>query len=429
MISMADGSERLLQNIIPGDFALTINEETYCLETKPVQRVQESGVKATVMVETAGRTLRCSVNSLLLVNSHWGYACDVTPGDLVAVPKHLAFGNKRLTKHELEILAIWLAEGSGYTISNTTPKILDITRSYADAVCLTMVSNDGKDWGLHNGDRTGGPQAGSKNPLRRMLESYGLWGCNSKTKFIPDIVFELKKDQVARFLNLFFACDGNISHRTKNTWSLECGLANERLVRQLAKLLHKFGITGAIRHKVHQKVSTRTGKPFESWTFVTSRPGGISTFATEIGCLAKELQLRQALAAGKLSRGNCNRYLPIAHDDFIRHLQYKPTPKEGAARRGGNNAVVGRDLPPALTHCLTSWRKQTATRISTRRYERLRDFSDGFFDSVYIADVAWEEVKTVAPAGEAQTWNMTIEGCQNCISEGIITHNTLLANC
>ena len=211
LVSMADGSERRIEDVRAGELVLTVNEDTYALEPRRVQHVLDNGVKETVIVKTAARALRCTPNHPLLTNNRWVNAGEIKPGDLVAVPKRLAFGNA---------------------------------------------------------------------------------------------------------------------------------------------------------------------------------------------------------------------YLPIAHDDFIKHLTYAPVEK---GQHGGYNYAVARDLPEELRVSLTSWRKQTSTRISTRRYEQLRCFSDGFYDPLWDADVAWEEVTAVEAAESAQTWDLTVEGNHNFIAEGIVTHNTQLS--
>jgi intein/homing endonuclease len=287
-----------------------------------------------------------------------------------------------------------------------------------------MFSKDGVNWSFYNGDRTGGSQAGTKNPARAMLERLGVWGLDSKTKVIPSVIFELKEAQIARFLNLFFACDGNISRRSKNTWSLEMGLANEVMTRQLSSLLMKFGIRGAIRHKVHATISKQSGKPFESWSYVASTPVAIQLFADRIGCVGKEQYLSSALACAAESRGNCNSYLPIPYEDFVNHLRYESTDK---GPHGGYNYSVARDLPSDLGESLNSWRKQSRKRISEYRFKALRDFSDGYFDPIADGDIAWEEVTSVELADTVQTWDLTVEGNHNFVAEGMITHNTRLA--
>lgn len=427
MISMSDGSEKPIERVVPGDSVLTINEGTMLLEPKTVKHVMDNGNKETLLVKTSRRELRCTPNHPILANGEWVDAGNLKVGDLVAVPKRLAFGTKRLPSHVVDYLAIWLAEGSFYTISNTTSEILDVLRKAITGFDngLTLRPSKSKpdvDWKVANGDRSS--RKVSKNAARLMLEGMGLWGRDSKTKFIPDILFELEGDQLARFLNLFFACDGCITKKSKNTWSVELGLANEGMTRQIAKLLHKFGIVGSIYHKVHKSVSAISGKPFESWTYCATNPTSVCAFAERIGCLSKERQLGEAYSAMRRKRININEYLPVRYDEFVRHLTYSPVQK---GKYGGYNAVVARDLPCELREGLNVWRKQTVERVSRYRFEKLRGYSDGSLNVYADGDVAWEEVVAIEDGGVCQTWDLTIEDNHNFVSNGIVTHNSFLS--
>lgn len=424
LISKADGSEVKVQDVAAGDWLLTLNEDTYKMEPRQVLHLIDNGVKETVVVQTSGRKLQVTPNHPILANNKWINAGDLKVGDLVAVPKRLAFGSETMPDHELVLLALWLAEGADYRICNQTPEIVRELFSAAAALGIVPRAKNGLDWYLGNGNRAGGPQAGSKNPLRQLLERHNIWGLNSKSKVIPDALFRLNEAQLSRFLNLFIACDGSISKRSGSTWSLEIGLANEMMVRQIGKLLHKFGIRGQIRHKVHKAVSSRTGLPFESWTFVASTPDVIMSFADRIGALSKNSAVSTARIASLLSRGNCNSYLPISHDAFAEHLVYD---KVEHGKYGGYNASVARGLPDALRQGLTSWRKQNTDRVSTRRYAALRDYSNGHFDPIADGDLAWEEVIAVTSASAVQTWDLALPDNHNFVAEGIVTHNTQIS--
>lgn len=115
-------------------------------------------------------------------------------------------------------------------------------------------------------------------------------------------------------------------------------------------------------------------------------------------------------------------FLPITYDDLLPHLIGDGEP--GA--RQAHNTVVG-NFSRSTKDVLNSWRKQTKTRISRRRYEQLRYTSDGYFDSLADGDIHWDEVESVTPAEPAQTYDLTIEGNHNFIADGIFTHNTMLA--
>ena len=427
-VSMASGELKNVQDVRQGDLVLTINEETYALESMPVKAMLNNGVRETLEIVTkSGKRLCVTPNHPLLSNNIWTEAKDLQIGDLVAIQRSSVFGSVSMKRHEVDMLAIWLAEGSRYTITNTTKEIIDviydISKSFGEGLFVKR-SRDGISWSVINRDKSGGPQSGSNNPMRRCLELYNLWGKNSKDKFIPQVIFNLPKHQLARFLNLFIACDGSINVRSKNTWAMEIGLANETMIRQLAELFLKFGIRGNISKKIHNKKSSVTGENFISWRFIVSDRDSLIRYCEQIGALGKEHLIERALNAANKSSGSRNSYLPISHDEFVKHLSYKPNDYD---RKGGFNFKVASDLPDELRALLTSWRKQTSSRISEIRYERIREFSDGYYDAFADGDLAWDEITSVTRSKEVNTYDLSVEGNHNFIANGIITHNTTLS--
>lgn len=424
LVSMADGSEKLVADIRPGDWVLTVNEDTYKLESKQVKHLHDNGVKETVVVDVRGHSLRCTPNHPILANNTWINAGDLKKGDLVAVPRKLAFGSKRIPQHELDFLAIWLAEGRANNISNGTKEILDLLHRDIEKIDpdlhMTLADPKTVDWKINRRDGV----RMMNGAIFQLLKKYGVWGLDSKTKFIPDVIFELEKDQVARFLNLFFACDGCITHKSKQTWGIEIGLANLPMVKQIQKLLMKFGIHGSIYHKIHKAKSKISGECFQSWTFATSDPQSLLTYGTEIGALSKEKQIKTMLASLWDKRENCNRYLPIPYEEFIKHLKYDPVDR---GNYGGYNALLGRDLPDELRASLNTWRKQDRNRCTFKRYLEIRKYTDGYFDSIFDGDLVWQEVSEVRSSEPVQTWDLTIEGNHNFVANGLITHNTIVS--
>src|SRR6266542_903929 len=78
----------------------------------------------------------------------------------------------------------------------------------------------------------------------------------SREKVLPEIVYRLPPDQLARFIAVFWLCDGAVGKVSVSTT-----LASERLVRQLQHLLLRFGIQSGVRCNR----STLNGRPFSSW--------------------------------------------------------------------------------------------------------------------------------------------------------------------
>lgn len=422
-IALSDGTWKKITDLSVGDLVPTLNEETYAIEEKPILHVIANGKRDTVIVKTASRKIRCTPNHPILVNNSWMEAGDIRERDLVGVPKALPrFGEFSRPGHEVDFMAIWLAEGRGSLISNTTPAIMDCIRNAATFWGMKVITADGNEgvtWRVTFGLGTG--QKTPENGLRKLLDADGLYERDSKTKFIPSWVYTLPRQQLARFLNLFVACDGTVTQKCKTLWSMEIGLANEGMVRQLSELFLKFGIRGQIYHKIHA-ANGKSGEPFQSWSYIVCESVSLAKFCLEVGALSKEDKVAGALKSALESGGTCNTYLPISYEQACNHLKYTPDSR-GDAR---SSSVVPFDLPRELKDILRSWRKQTPSRVSEKRYRQLAAYLDDYFDSLVGGDVAWEEVIGVENGGEIETFDLTIEDNHNFIAEGFITHNTLL---
>lgn len=401
-IAMADGSYKAVEDVAYGDHVFALDSRGKIVNRK-VLGVFPNGIKETITIETAQYRLRCTPNHPILTNGKWTFAQDIKINDLVATPSALPVGGNRILadKNKLDLLAIWLAEGKEYIISNTTKEILDIVKESIRPWGLELVSKNGIDWRMMDRSaRTNRP----KNGARVWLEKQGLWNKNSKTKFIPDWVYALDLPQLARFINLFFACDGSISKRVKNIWAIEIGLANEHMVRQIAELLLKFGILGQIRKKVHKK-KNKHGEFFVSWRFISSESVSVEKFCTFIGAVSKESQIESALAAARASSGTCNKYYPIKYEQIDAVLPIKRTKN--------------------LLGAMRSWRKQSRDRITTKRFRLISSFiPNGAASLVLNSHIAWEEIKEVYQSGKTDTWDLSIEEDHNFFAGGICTHNT-----
>lgn len=411
-IWMADGSTKAVEDVRPGELVLSVNND-YRIEPKRILAFQNNGVRETVTVKTASRSLCSTPNHPHFVNGDWVEAKDIKTGDLLAVPRSTNFGDHEMAKHELDLLAIWLAEGSDNRISNTDSEILQIT---ADAV----KSFDCRLEHMRGPDYRWVYDSGKVSPATKFLKDIGVWGRDSKTKFIPDEVFRLKEDQLARFLNLFFATDGCIT----KSGCLEIGLANERMVRQLSDLLCKFGIHGSVNHKIHKACSSRTGEHFESWRWKTKDKTSVLNFCEKIGAIGKEKAVNNAYKLALASSGNRNRYIPLSYEQALSHLNFET---ENVGRYGGYNAAVKRGMPEDLRLILNSWRKQNKNRCSVQRFESLRPWLDNTLEHLTDGDIIWEEVTEIVSSGEQQTFDVTVEDNGNLFANGVLSHNTHLS--
>ncbi len=101
------------------------------------------------------------------------------------------------------------------------------------------------------------------------LEQFGLRGCSSYTKFIPDQVLTSSRRVLSAFIGAYWTCDGNIDVRPTKTrgsiYRASCTTVSERLARDTLHALTRLGIRARLRSRTR---NTKTA----------AQPGGIYQF-------------------------------------------------------------------------------------------------------------------------------------------------------
>src|SRR5581483_11786792 len=147
-----------------------------------------------------------------------------------------------------------------------------------------------------------------RNPLARWLESLGVWGKTAPQKFIPEVVFTLRRDELACFLNRLLATEGWATVLASGQAQLGFCSASERLARQVQHLLLRFGVIAALRHR---RSRYRGGRRSAFQLDITDADS-IRTLIERIGIFGKEGALRRVRAALGRRRYQTNRdVIPI----------------------------------------------------------------------------------------------------------------------
>ena len=247
----------------------------------------------------------------------------------------------------------------------------------------------------------------SKNQLTFWLQQLGLWGKSAHTKTIPPIVFQLKRSQVALFLNRLFATDGWASVLTSGQVQLGYGTVSERLARQIQHLLLRFGIIAALKQRSVKYKDTR--RP--AWQLDITDARSIKTFIAEIGIFGKEDAICKVQEALNIKKYKTNRDLiPIEIWQEITAAK-SSEPWTVLARRAGikghTNIHVGER---ALS------RDRLLTLAVALDNLPLQELADG--------DVYWDEIVSIEPVGYKQVYDLTIPVTHNFVANDICVHNT-----
>src|SRR3989344_6058318 len=132
--------------------------------------------------------------------------------------------------------------------------------------------------------------------MKSWLLSLGCYGKYAVDKEIPGIIFSLKKDKIALFLNRLFSCDGSVyKNISRNGWEICYSTSSKKLAYQVHHLLLRFGILSKIRDK---KIKLK-GKTFGSYEITINLENSLR-FIRNIGFFGeKEHKCKKLLCESK----------------------------------------------------------------------------------------------------------------------------------
>jgi replicative DNA helicase len=329
-----------------------------------------------------GREMEATSNHPILTSSGWEELGKVAPGTRVAVPRWLPGPTEpiELPDHEIVLLGALIADGA---ITQRTPRlcfgegspVLPVVEEAVAAYGLRIRVSGPLSRG--NGLISKGPGAKS-NPVTQMLEGHGLMGLRSAEKFVPDAVFGLGEEQLARFLGVMYACDGHV-YCSDRLAQIGYTTISERLARDVQHLLLRLGIVATIR-TLKRPVYDGAGKVARE-VRITSQES-LRRFCRLVTVIGKEGQQQKILERlAEAPRSTNTDTLPVV-----------------GARSPSRGLVA-----------------ELATAVDSPTLEELCD-----------SDVWWDEVESVEYVGEEETYDLDVPGLRNFVADDVIVHNSAL---
>ena len=250
-----------------------------------------------------------------------------------------------------------------------------------------------------------------KNVLNIWLDKLGLSGKNAHKKTIPKIVFKLKRELVAIFLNRLFATDGWATVLSSGQSQLGYCTVSEKLARQVQHLLLRFGIIATLKHRqVKYKDSTNP-----AWQLDITDAKSIETFIAEIGIFGKEEALNRVRQALSKRRYQTNRDLiPV---EIWQQL-----------------AIAKGDEPWSVLAKRAGIRGHSNIHVGKRAVSRARllilatALGDANLSNLAQSDVYWDEIVAIEEIGNHRVYDLTIPKTHNFIANDICIHNSAIAN-
>jgi replicative DNA helicase len=375
--------------------------------------VEPNGRKAIYQLTTKlGRRVKATSNHPILASWGWEELGKLKPGTRIAVPRTLPgpLEPTTLPDHEIVLLAALIADGA---IAQITPRfcfgegsgILGEVEAAVRAYGVRMRIS-GKS---HGNALISGGRGSSPNPVTRMLQRHGLMGLRSEEKFVPDAVFGLSEEQLARFLGVMYACDGHV-YCSDRLAQIGYTTISERLARDVQHLLLRLGIVATIR-TLKRAVYEGTGKVARE-VRITSQEG-LRRFCELIPVPGKEEAQARVLARLEVAPRSTNvDTLPTEiWDDVLlaKGNRSWASISELSGRPRNHNWHVGARCP---SRGLVA---ELAVAVDSPTLEELCD-----------SDVWWDVVESIEYVGEEETYDLDVPGLRNFVADDVVVHNSAL---
>jgi replicative DNA helicase len=417
-ILLSDGSVATIEQLYHSRSAqlLTLDADLKFKVTAPSDFVDD-GIKPVFRVATRlGRVIECTLSHPFLTVDGWRPLHQLKAGDRVAVPRILnLFGEHEMRECEVKLLAYLIGDGC---LTHRSPTFTvgkpALREDFEQAVSafgdVETVPANSPDRTFSLRIRKNRSRSNKSNPVTLWLKSLGIYGCNSHDKFIPSIIFKLRRSQLALFLNRLFATDGWATVLSSGQAQLGFASVSERLARQVQHLLLRFGVIASLRKRsVKYRDERRT-----AWQLDITDARSIAAFIEEIGIYGKDTALQAVSGVLENRRYQTNRDL-IPADVWSQITNLKGAESWASlARRAGikghTNIHVGK-------RALSRGRLLTlATALDSKALHRLSE-----------SDVYWDEIVSIDSIGHKQVYDLTIPETHNFVANDICVHNTSLA--
>ncbi len=397
-VLLSDGTLKPVGEIQKGDEVFSLDKSLKIVASK-VKNTIISGELSVFRISTwSGRQLEISDTHPLLTKDGWKPLSELCEGDFIGVPRiYPSLGKKRYDINMLKILGYLLGDDglTGCTIKFTTKseEIRADSESCLPSPCKLNYSSkyDYLISGLKRGKY-------SINPVLDFVKTVGLHKCNSHTKFIPEFVFRLVKEDISIVLNRLFACAGWV-----DTKSIGYCSVSKQMIYQVQHLLLRFGILSRIRHR---KVKFQNGISFAYELTITTK-SELVKFHDFIGIFTKDSKLNQLIKSKK--REQPKDLIPIN----ISHL-YK------VFNRGKQNHLHQNDKE--RYNLIRKYRRTNIERTGLQ--EVVKRFEDNNLKLLSDSDIYWDTIKEIAFLGALPCWDLEIEGTHNFIANDFFAHNT-----
>lgn len=399
VVRLANGLPKKAVDLKEGDPVIGFNTKTLKNEVTSIKNVWDNGRVPCYEIKTRmGHSCKVTHNHPIWTLRGWKDAEKFKVGDDIAISWNDSCAledKKTIPDWKVTAMAHLLAEGSltgprGINYSNMNDdNVSELSKALKNLNNQIELKPTSSPQVERPGQyRINGLGSGTSNPVIDWLKEEGVYGHNSETKFHPDWIYLLTKEQIIEYLRVWWNTDGYVSYHSNNNVYINIGLISRDLIIGLKYLLLKLGIATRIYYDV-PKVYDGTDKKVWVLSILGSKSKKIFLDLIPSYKINKDYQFLE---------GNGK---PFFYDyKYIYDEVLKETRLEHKIYRRKNNVSI-----PTLR----KFYKSTGN-------ERIKDLLE--------ADQYFDEVTEVNYLGELSSTNIETKKTKNFYIDGIAVSNT-----
>ncbi|HET9918193.1 MAG TPA: replicative DNA helicase, partial [Ktedonobacteraceae bacterium] len=407
---------------------LALNTETWKLEPRMVTNAFATGHKPVYRLTTRlGRTIRATGNHQFLTIQGWKRLDELSSDERIALPRCLPGPTEAtMSGEELALLGHLIGDGCTlprHAIQYTTHEY-DLAETVAN-LAKTVFGDAVKpriNWEERKNGKGGWYQVylppsyhlthGVRNPVVKWLDNIGIFGLRSYEKYVPEQVFAQPATGIARFLRHLWSTDGsiNLSIGKRHYANIYYASSSNKLVCDVQSLLLRLGINATISTWI------QNGKGRDQHHVSVSGKQDIERFFHQVGALGQKKTMSQDAIIDYLVQRPANTNRDVLPREVWRSLAIPAMQTTG---------ITTRKMQAALgnAYCGTGLYKQNLSRERATRLAQIVQSEQ--LANLAGSDVYWDEIISIEPDGEAEVYDLTVEGLHNFVAGDILAHNSL----
>ncbi|GAB4548466.1 MAG: hypothetical protein Fur002_25330 [Anaerolineales bacterium] len=411
-ITFKSGKRKQIKEIaesetLPSEPILSVSADGKLIWQK-IQAVHKNGIRPVWRLTTGlGHKITATSNHPLLTFDGWKTLGELKFGERIASIRSLPIGDISYPSHEPFIAGVMLGDGGcgrpdSLNFTNFDSEVVErVRQNVAKFKDVKLVDRKIKG---HYGFRRLSLMGHERSGLNLLLEELGILGHTAANKAIPAAYFESDRETICQLLAGLWVTDGCIEGVGKN---ISIASASEQLIFDIQHLLLRLGIIARARYK-----SVRLGaKRFDSWSLSILDVQNKRLFSETVGKYMagkRKKQIDEWYWNHQNDAGNPN-------DDLI--------PSEAWAHVDEARREEGKSWNAIRRECIAASDRQR--EISRNKMLSMAEFlsSDDLMEMA-TSDLYWDRVASIEAVGEAETFDLTMDGEPNFVANDIVVHNS-----